>query len=135
MHGHSRPLTQIKYNREGDLLFSAAKDKSPNVWYSHNGERLGTYNGHNGAVMGLDVDYRTRRLLTASADNTVKLWDVQTGQCDFTWEYPTPVRSVQFALGDRQALVLTDAVMGQTGTLTIFPIGEGSRMRVHALCD
>lgn len=88
---------------------------------------MGTYDGHNGAVMGLDVDYGTRRLLTASADNTVKLWDVQTGQCSFSWEHKTPVRSVQFALGDRQALVLTDAVMGNAGTLTIFPIGEGSR--------
>ena len=25
MHGHERSITQIKYNREGDLLFSSAK--------------------------------------------------------------------------------------------------------------
>ena len=25
MHGHERSITQIKYNREGDLLFSCAK--------------------------------------------------------------------------------------------------------------
>ena len=55
LHGHERSITQIKYNREGDLLFSAAKDPQPNVWYSVNGERLGTYKGHNGAVWCLDV--------------------------------------------------------------------------------
>ena len=46
LHGHERSVTQIIYNREGDLLFSAAKDHNPNVWYSINGERLGTYDGH-----------------------------------------------------------------------------------------
>ncbi len=45
MSGHSRPLTQVKYSAEGDLLFTTAKDKTPMVWYTHNGERLGTYEG------------------------------------------------------------------------------------------
>ena len=56
LHGHERSITQIKYNKDGDLLFSSAKDTKPNVWYSLNGERLGTYNGHGGAVWCIDVD-------------------------------------------------------------------------------
>lgn len=47
---------EIKYNAEGDLLFSASKDDVINVWHSHNGERLGTYNGHNGSVWTVDPD-------------------------------------------------------------------------------
>ena len=39
LQGHERSITQIKYNREGDLLFSVGKDKTPNVWYTVNGER------------------------------------------------------------------------------------------------
>ena len=54
--GHERSLTQIKFNKEGDLLFSCSKDHIINVWFSHNGERLGTYEGHNGAVWTIDVD-------------------------------------------------------------------------------
>jgi len=43
--------------REGDLLFSAArKDKKPCVWYADNGERIGNYEGHEGAVVDIDVD-------------------------------------------------------------------------------
>jgi hypothetical protein len=38
------------------LLFSSAKDNAPSVWYSINGERLGTYKGHGGAVWCIDVD-------------------------------------------------------------------------------
>lgn len=38
LNGHDRALTQVKYNREGDLLFSVAKDQVPNVWYADNGK-------------------------------------------------------------------------------------------------
>lgn len=55
MKGHERPLTFLKYNRDGDLLFSCAKDHTPTVWFADNGERLGTYRGHNGAVWCCDV--------------------------------------------------------------------------------
>ena len=41
LQGHERALTKIKFNVDGDLLFSAAKDNLPSVWFSHNGERIG----------------------------------------------------------------------------------------------
>merc|ERR1711963_887567 len=75
LHGHERSITQIKYSREGDLIYSCAKDAQPNVWYSLNGERLGSFNGHNGAVWCIDVDWNTTKVLTGAADNTCKLWD------------------------------------------------------------
>ena len=122
LHGHGRPLTIVKYNREGDLIFSAARDKSPNVWYSQTGELLGSYDGHNGAVFDLDVDYNTERLITGSGDNTARLWDVKTGQSMHQWEFKTSVRSVQFSLGDRSALILTESRKDIPGVLNIFPI-------------
>ncbi len=59
LKGHERPLTFLKYNRDGDLLFSCAKDHTPTVWYASNGERLGTYRGHNGAVWCCDVSSKS----------------------------------------------------------------------------
>ena len=64
MQGHERAITQIKYNREGDLLFTAAKDKLPNVWFSINGERLGTYNGHQGTIWCIDIDCKPELINT-----------------------------------------------------------------------
>ena len=61
LKGHSRSITFIKYNREGDLLFSASKDTAPCLWYADSGERIGTYGseerdeGHSGSVWSLDV--------------------------------------------------------------------------------
>jgi len=65
LKGHERPLTFIKYNREGDLVFTCAKDHHPTLWYSDDGERVGTYIGHNGAVWTCDITGACSRDATA----------------------------------------------------------------------
>ncbi|KAB8653868.1 hypothetical protein FH972_026166 [Carpinus fangiana] len=67
MKGHERPLTFLKYNGDGDLLFSCAKDHTPTIWFADNGERLGTYRGHNGAVWCCDVSSKSLSLSLALA--------------------------------------------------------------------
>lgn len=62
----ARPLTFLKYNAEGDLLVTCAKDHTPNLWYADDGERIGTYSGHNGAVWTCDLTgARSRRRVVA----------------------------------------------------------------------
>ncbi|KAK1364776.1 Eukaryotic translation initiation factor 3 subunit I [Heracleum sosnowskyi] len=109
MKGHKRPLTYLKYNREGDILFSCAKDTNPAVWYADTGELLGTYRGHTGAVWGCDVSRDSKLLITASADQTTKLWDVQTGDELFTFQFESTAKSVEFSVGDKLAVVATDS--------------------------
>lgn len=36
-------------------MFTAAKDQIPTLWYAKTGERIGTYQGHQGAVWDLAV--------------------------------------------------------------------------------
>ncbi|KAJ3102716.1 Eukaryotic translation initiation factor 3 subunit I [Phlyctochytrium planicorne] len=122
LHGHERSLTRIKYNHDGDLLFSSSKDAKPSVWFSLTGERLGTYNGHNGTVWDFDITYNSRYLLTGSADNTMKLWEVETGRNVYTWKTKSAVRAVHYALGDEMALFVTDKTMGQQCTIHIIAI-------------
>ncbi|WVZ21954.1 hypothetical protein V8G54_000498 [Vigna mungo] len=93
---------------DGDLLFSCAKDHNPTVWFADNGERLGTYRGHNGAVCGAGD---SGRLITGSADQTAKLWNVQSGQQLFTFNFDSPARSVDFSVGDKLAVITTDPFM------------------------
>jgi len=119
LFGHTRPITTVKYNREGDLLFTAARDISPMVWYSDNGERLGSYDGHGGSVYSLDVNRDSSRLITGSADFTARIWDVQTGQELYKFNHSTPVRSVKFSLGDALMLTTTEPVMGYSGHIEI----------------
>ncbi|CAM8932979.1 unnamed protein product [Rhodiola kirilowii] len=119
MKGHERPLTFLKYNRDGDLLFSCAKDHTPTVWFADNGERLGTYKGHNGAVWCCDVSRDSSRLITGSADQTAKLWSVKSGNNQFTFKFDSPARSVDFSVGDKLAVITTDPFMEVTPAIHV----------------
>jgi translation initiation factor 3 subunit I len=55
LKGHDGPLTCVKYNRDGDLLFSTCRRGRICAWYSDDGERIGTFNGGSGAAMYVDV--------------------------------------------------------------------------------
>jgi hypothetical protein len=111
LHGHERAITQIKYNREGDLLFSSSKDNKPNVWYSLNGERLGTFNGHQGAVWCIDVDWTTSRFLSGAGDNTLKVWDCETGKEIGNISTNSSVRTCLFSYSGNMAVYTTDRAM------------------------
>ncbi|GAB2215283.1 hypothetical protein Droror1_Dr00019666 [Drosera rotundifolia] len=124
MKGHERPLTFLKYNREGDLLFSCAKDHTPTVWFADNGERLGTYRGHNGAVWTCDVSRDSKRLITGSADQTVKLWNVRTGTELYTFNFDSPARSVEFSVGDKLVVITSDPFMQVTSAIHVKRIAK-----------
>ncbi|KAG5646025.1 translation initiation factor eIF3 subunit [Asterophora parasitica] len=139
---HERSLTQIKFNKEGDLLFSCSKDHVINVWYSHNGERLGTYEGNNGTVWTVDVDFgiitkaESRFMVSGAADNTLRLWAVETGKCLYTWEFPTAVKRVAFKDDDSQVVCITEQRMGYQCAIRVFNInrdGDGTNQSQEPL--
>ncbi|CAI9739369.1 eukaryotic translation initiation factor 3 subunit I [Octopus vulgaris] len=128
LHGHERSITQIRYSREGDLIFSCAKDSTPNVWFSLNGERLGSYRGHNGAVWCLDVDWCTQKLLTGSADNSCRLWDCEKGVALITIPTSTAVRTNGFSYSGQLIMFSTDTTMGQQCTIHIYDSRDDSQI-------
>ena len=91
-------MTQVVFNKEGDLLFTASKDDTINVWFSSNGERLGTYSGHNGTVWSLACDCES----TETRQQDQKL----TSPC-------SPVKAVAFWIGRQH----DEAVGHQDGTV------------------
>lgn len=129
LHGHERAITQIKYNREGDLIFTAAKDNQPNVWYSLNGERLGSFKGHNGAVWCIDVNWNTTKVLTGSADNSCKLWDCETGKNLNTLDVKNAVRSCGFSYSGNLLMYSTDKTMGHPCEIHIFDVRDHTQMK------
>ena len=132
LHGHEKSITQICYNREGDLLFSCAKDRHPNVWYSVNGERLGTYDGHGGAVWCLDVDWQTKYFLSGAADNSIRLWDVSTGTLLNRIDTKSAVRTCKFSYSSNMVAFTTDKQMGQPCVIHIVDLrefGKGNQLK------
>lgn len=113
LQGHERAITQIKYNREGDLLFTAAKDSKPNVWWALNGERLGTFNGHGGVVWCIDVNWHSTAVITGGGDSSCRLWDCESGKEIGTINTNSSVRTCAFSYSANQAAYSTDKAMKQ----------------------
>lgn len=63
-------------------------------------------------------------LVTGSADNSCKLWEVQTGRCLKTWEFKTAVKRVEFSEDGSMVLCVTEERMGYSGTVTVYPINS-----------
>ncbi|KAG8428534.1 translation initiation factor eIF3 subunit [Metarhizium acridum] len=102
--------TQLQSRRRYHLL--VAKDQQICAWFSHNGERLGTYHGHVGAIWTVDVDPTTTMIASGSADNTIRLWDVKSGKCLKVWEFPTAVKRVEFNEDGTKLLGVTEKAHG-----------------------
>jgi hypothetical protein len=119
-----RPLTYVKYNHEGDWFFTCAKDHHPTVWNGETGERIGTYNGHNGAVWSCDVTRDTKRLVTASADMTMILWEAEGGQKLYQHSFDGPARYTEFSLGEREIVVTVDAFMGSDANIQVLTVSD-----------
>ncbi|KAG5464236.1 hypothetical protein LSCM1_00417 [Leishmania martiniquensis] len=89
LHGHMKGVTMLKFNRDGDLLFSSAKDTNCSAccWQAKTGKLLGSYTTvgqvegrtYDAAMVALDVNRESTLLATASAGEEVLLWSVESG--------------------------------------------------------
>lgn len=97
LHGHERPVTFLTFNSESNLLFSCGKDKIVCVWSFPDGELLGSYKGHNGAVWSCSATFDSRWLVTCGADRLVIVWEARTSRELARVELPGVVRCVEWA--------------------------------------
>ena len=121
MHGHMKPVTMVKFNREGDLIFSTSKEADGiAVWYTKTGERLGTYAGGHKSISGCDVNGASTLLATSGFDLCVNLWDVETAENLARIEHDAPVRAVGISHDDSTLFSVMDGKMGQKPTIFLF---------------
>lgn len=71
------------------------------------------------------------RLITGSADQTAKLWDVQTGTQLFSFNFDSPARAVDFAVGDKLAVITTDPFMELASAIHVKTISRDPNERVY----
>lgn len=79
---HSKGVNSIEFfPRYGHLLLSASNDGTVKLWDVLDHRRcIRTYTAHRSAVKKAHFDPDGRRFCTCSFDNTVKVWDTETGK-------------------------------------------------------
>ena len=76
---HTSPVTLIKLNHDGDLLFSASNDKNVAMYYSISGEKIGTFRCM-AAVKGIDISQDSKYLISCTAIGHYELWNIEGGK-------------------------------------------------------
>lgn len=55
LNAHTKPITLVKFNDEGDILFTSAKDNVIIAWKASNLQLIGSYVKHTAAIASFDV--------------------------------------------------------------------------------
>jgi WD40 repeat protein/tetratricopeptide (TPR) repeat protein len=85
LEGHNDIVWGISFSPDGQLLASASKDKSINIWRP-DGKLLQTLKGHNDSVSSVSFSPDGQSLVSSSYDKTIKIWrrNPNTGLFDST---------------------------------------------------
>lgn len=67
--------------------------------------------------------------MTSSADQTVKLWDCETGVQLHSFNFDAPARAVSFAEGDKMVVITTDPFMEQQSAIHVKRIESDRSLR------
>ena len=79
LEGHSDCIYSVAFSPDGRLLATSSYDRLVKIWDFEQGLEIRTIKGHIDAVYSLAFQQQ-RRLVSVSADRTVKVWDVNTGE-------------------------------------------------------
>lgn len=107
LRGHEKPITAVKFNFDGDLLFTASGEKKVNLWYGLSGERIGSFEPK-AAVRTLDVTNDSNLLIVGTNVGTLEFFKVDGGALLGYIEMEARIKTVQLSYGDKKLLVLVE---------------------------
>jgi WD40 repeat protein len=96
------------------------------LWDVGTGRLLRTFSGyHNDPIFDMAFSPDGKQIVSASADNTAKLWDVATGNELFTFRHPKSVFSVAFSPDGKRIITGSYDTDGNTTLLILWDATNG----------
>jgi translation initiation factor 3 subunit I len=106
LQGHSRPIKDIKFNKDSDLIFTASSDRLITLWASETGERIGTFE-HSAAINNITLTQDSKILISGDNTGISYFWEVSTGKLlkKIETEPYYSVRSCDLSYGDKMVAI------------------------------
>jgi len=150
LQGHERPLTCLKFTRDGELMFSSGLDGNVCCWRLPDGQRMGTYqvnelnldsnvNEPLPAVFGIDPNHEGDMLLVGTADNYAAIFDVYTGDVIDQLETEGPVQAVEWCrnpVQDKFVVTVRTLESAKSHYIAVYQREAGAKKgaNIHELC-
>ncbi|CAG8505639.1 11232_t:CDS:2 [Diversispora eburnea] len=90
--GHTRGIEDLAFDEGENFLYSASSDNFVRKWNPLTAECLQIFKDHLTSIYCLKII--DEEMWTASADTTVKRWDLSTGKPDTTFKHPDFVKCI-----------------------------------------
>lgn len=84
LHGHTKPVSQVRISPNGRFIASASADATLKIWDAATGAHMDTLVGHMAGVSCLAWTPDSNTLASGSDDKAIRLWDRVTGRPKIT---------------------------------------------------
>ncbi|KAF8978564.1 hypothetical protein BGZ46_006350, partial [Entomortierella lignicola] len=81
--GDSRPYCCV-YSPDGNMFAVGLYDGNISLYETSGYEKTQTFQGHSDSALDVSFSTTDRRLVSGSEDHTLRIWDIDTGECLFT---------------------------------------------------
>jgi WD40 repeat protein len=98
LRGHTGPITDAQFSRDGRLLVTTSVDNTARIWSMQTGQLVSKLEGHERPVNSASFSANGNQVVTASDDGTVRLWSSLGGRTLWIMlGHAGPVHSVEFS--------------------------------------
>ncbi|KAI9501678.1 hypothetical protein GGI26_004209 [Coemansia sp. RSA 1358] len=79
-HGHKYPTFCVLFDRTSRRMITGSDDYLVKVWCTRTGYLINTFKGHQEVITDIALNIENTLLASASADGTVRIWSLKTGE-------------------------------------------------------
>ena len=95
-------IGSVAFNATSDIFASSGEDRKITLWkiradeVSYEVAKICDFTGHDNDIQALVFSPDGKRLVSGSADKTVRVWDISSGDGKVVGDHPDPITSVVF---------------------------------------